>query len=130
MQVGDREARTNLGERRKQQLGSFMGLGELGRCKRGGMGSGCLQLRFRTLFDVLALIFFINIESIQGQFLQKKIDLNTFPSIYGNFLDQSQKNMVNFSISVFCSILAARPSCSNLDVAPPRKMLKMQGQFF
>ena len=41
MQVGDREAGTNLGERRKQQLGSFMGLGELGlghglgSCKRG-----------------------------------------------------------------------------------------------
>ena len=37
--------------------------------------------------------------------------------------------MVNFSISVFCSILAARSSCSNLDLAPSRKMQKMQGQF-
>ena len=27
MQVGDREAGTNVGERRKQQLGCFMGLG-------------------------------------------------------------------------------------------------------
>ena len=37
--------------------------------------------------------------------------------------------MVNFSISDFCSVLAARPSCSNLDVAPPKKMIKMQGKF-
>ena len=50
----------------------------------GGMGSGCLQLRFRTLFDVLALFFSTNVGSMQGQFLQK-IDLNTFPSIYGTF---------------------------------------------
>ena len=34
-----------------------------------GMDSGCLQLRFRTLFDVLALIFFKNIGSMQGQFI-------------------------------------------------------------
>ena len=47
-----------------------------------------------------------------------------------HFLDQSQKNMVNFSISVFCSVLAVRPSCSNLGVAPSRKMLKIQGQLF
>ena len=50
----------------------------------GGMGSGCLQLRFRTLFDVLALIFFTNVGLMQGQFLQK-IDLNKFPSKYGTF---------------------------------------------
>ena len=50
----------------------------------GGMGSGCLQLRFRTFFDVLTLIFSTNVGSMQGQFL-KKIDLNTFPSIYGTF---------------------------------------------
>ena len=47
-----------------------------------------------------------------------------------HFLDQSQKNMVKFSISVFCNVLAARPSCSNLDAAPSRKMIKMQGKFF
>ena len=34
-----------------------------------GMGKGYLQLRFRTLFDVLALIFFKNIGSMQGQFI-------------------------------------------------------------
>ena len=47
----------------------------------------------------------------------------------GQFLQKIDLNMVNFSISIFCSVLAARPSCSNLDVAPPKKMLKMQGQF-
>ena len=46
------------------------------------------------------------------------------------FLNQSQKNIVNFSISVFYSVLETRPSCSNLDLAPSRKMVKMQGQFF
>ena len=50
----------------------------------GGMGNGYLQLRFRTLFDVLALIFPKNIGSMQDQFLQK-IDLNTFLPIYGTF---------------------------------------------
>ena len=38
--------------------------------------------------------------------------------------------MVNFSITDFFSILAARPSYGYLDVAPPRKMLKLQGQCF
>ena len=47
-----------------------------------------------------------------------------------HFLDQSQKNMVNFSINVFCSVLAVRPSCSNLGAAPSRKMIKMQDKFF
>ena len=46
-----------------------------------------------------------------------------------HFLDQSQKNMVNFSISVFCSVLAVRPSCSNSGAFPSRKMIKMQGKF-
>ena len=46
-----------------------------------------------------------------------------------HFLDQNQKNMVNFSISVFCSVLAVRPSCNNLGAAPSRKMIKMQGKF-
>ena len=32
----------------------------------GGMGSGCLQLCFRTLFNVLAFIFSTNIRSMQG----------------------------------------------------------------
>ena len=50
----------------------------------GEMGNGCLQLRFRILFDVLALICFTNVRSMQGYFLQK-IDLNTFPSIYVTF---------------------------------------------
>ena len=44
-----------------------MGLGGV----MGGMGSGCLQLCFRTLFDVLVLIFFTNVRSMQGQFLKK-----------------------------------------------------------
>ena len=44
-----------------------------------------------------------------------------------NFLDQSQKNMMNFSINIFCSVV--RPLCSNLDAAPPRKMIKMQDKF-
>ena len=35
----------------------------------GEMGSGCLQLRFRTLFNVLALIFSTNVGSMQGKFL-------------------------------------------------------------
>ena len=47
-----------------------------------------------------------------------------------HFLDQSQKNMVNFSISVFCSVLGVRPSCSNLGAAPFRKMIKRKGKFF
>ena len=55
-----------------------------------GMGSGCLQLRFQTLFDVLAFIFSANIGSMQGQFLQK-IDLNTFPYIYGTFFISKPK---------------------------------------
>ena len=50
----------------------------------GRMGNDCLQFRFRILFDVLVLIFFTNVKSMQGQFLQK-IDLNTFPSIYDTF---------------------------------------------
>ena len=37
-----------------------------------------------TPFDVLALISSMNIESMQGQFLQK-IYLNIFPFIYGTF---------------------------------------------
>ena len=94
----------------------------------GGMGSGSLQVRFQILFDVLALIFSTNIGSMQGQFLQK-INLNIFPSIYGILSRSKLKNMVNFSISVFYSVLAARPSCSNSDAALPRKMIKMQGQF-
>ena len=61
----------------------------------GEMGSGCLQLRFRTLFDVLALIFFTNVGSMQGQFLQK-IDLNTFPSIYGTFSRSKPNNYGEF----------------------------------
>ena len=35
----------------------------------GRMGRGCVQLRLRTLFDVLALIFSKNVGSMQGQFL-------------------------------------------------------------
>ena len=38
-----------------------MGLGDA----MGGMGKGCLQLCFRTLFDVLALIFSTNVRSMQ-----------------------------------------------------------------
>ena len=46
------------------------------------------------------------------------------------FLIQSQEIIGVKLISLensFCSVLAARPSYGNLDVAPPRKM---QGQFF
>ena len=107
-----------------------LGLKEIGLgSAMGRMGSDCLQLRFRTPFDVLAFIFSTNIGSMQSQFLQK-IDLNTFPSIYGTFSRSKPKNMVNFSISVFCSVLAARPPCSKLDAAPSRKMIKMRGQIF
>ena len=35
---------------------------------------------------------------------------------------------MNFSISIFCSVLVARPSCSNLDVTPLIKMIKIQGK--
>ena len=75
MQVDDREAGTNLGKRRKQQLGSFMGLGELGlghglgRCKKGGMGSGLLQFCSRISFNVLAILSSTNIGLMQGKFL-------------------------------------------------------------
>ena len=65
-----------------------MGLG-------GAMGSGYLQLRFGTLFDVLALIFPKNIGLMQGQFLQK-IDLNTFPPIYGTFSRSKPKKYGEF----------------------------------
>ena len=61
----------------------------------GGMGSDCLQLLFRTLFDVLALIFSTNVGSMQGQFLKKK-DLNTFPSIYGTFSRSKSKKYDEF----------------------------------
>ena len=46
-----------------------------------------------------------------------------------HFLDQSQTNMVNFSISIFYSVLTAQPPCSKLDATPSRKMIKMQGKF-
>ena len=48
MQVGDRKVGNNMRERRKEQLGSFMGFGELGlghglgKCKSGEMSSGLL----------------------------------------------------------------------------------------
>ena len=61
----------------------------------GEMGSGCLQFCFRTLFNVLAPIFFKNIQSMQGQFLQK-IDLNTFPSIYDTFSRSKQNKYGEF----------------------------------
>ena len=61
----------------------------------GRMGRGCLQLCFRTLFDVLAFIFSKNVRSMQGQFLQK-IDLNTFPSIYGTFSRSKRKKYDEF----------------------------------
>ena len=61
----------------------------------GEMGSGCLQFRFRTLFNVLALTFSTNIRSMQSQFLQK-IDLNNFPSIYGTFSRSKLKKYVKF----------------------------------
>ena len=47
-----------------------------------------------------------------------------------HFLDQNQKNMVNFSISIFCNVLVFRPLCSNLGSAPSRKMIKIQGKYF
>ena len=47
-----------------------------------------------------------------------------------HFLDQSQKKMVNFSISVFCSVLVVRPLYSNLGATPSKKMIKMKGKFF
>ena len=37
--------------------------------------------------------------------------------------------MVNFSFHIFCSILTARPSCSKLNLAPSRKIIKIQGKF-
>ena len=61
----------------------------------GGMGSDCLQLRFQTLFDVLALIFSKNIGSMQGKFLQK-IDLNIFPSIFGTLSRSKPKKYGEF----------------------------------
>ena len=61
----------------------------------GGIGSGCLQFRFQTLFNVLTLIFSTNIQSIQGQFLQK-IDLNTFPYIYDTFSRSKPKKYGQF----------------------------------
>ena len=45
------------------------------------------------------------------------------------FLIQSQEIMVNFSITDFCSVLAARPSCNKSDAVPSRKMIKIQGKF-
>ena len=47
-----------------------------------------------------------------------------------DFLDQSQTNMVNFLINIFCSVLAVQPSYSNSDAAPSRKMIKIQGKRF
>ena len=61
----------------------------------GAMGSGCLQLCFQTLFDVLALIFSTNFSSMQDQFLQK-IDLNIFPSIYGTISRSKPKQYGKF----------------------------------
>ena len=57
-----------------------------------------------------------------------------------HFLDQSQKKYGEFIygtfsiygtflISIFCSILEARPLCSNLHLTSSKKMLKMQGKF-
>ena len=93
----EREKVISLGLGLGQQMGvengpSWAGIGP--RLKEMGlgdaMGSGCLQLRFRTLFDVLTFIFSTNVGSMQGQFLQK-IDLNTFPSIYGTFSRSKEK---------------------------------------
>ena len=60
MEVESGPSWAGIGPRLKE-----MGLGGA----MGGMGSGCLQLRFRTLFDILALIFSTNVRSMQGQFL-------------------------------------------------------------
>ena len=57
IQVESGPSQARIGPRLKD-----MGLGGA----MGGMGSVCLQLHFRTLFDVLALIFFTNIGSMQG----------------------------------------------------------------
>ena len=47
----------------QKQVGIGLGLKEEG---LGEMGRGCLQLRFRTLFDILALIFSKNVGSVQN----------------------------------------------------------------
>ena len=48
-----------------------------------------------------------------------------FQPYMARFLIQSQEIMVNFSITYFCSVLAARPPCSKSDATPSRKMIKM-----
>ena len=52
-----------------------------------------------------------------------------FQQYMAHFLIQSQEIMVNFSITDFCSVLAAQPPCSKSDATPSRKMIKIQGKF-
>ena len=47
-----------------------------------------------------------------------------------HFLIQIQDIMVNFSITDFCSVLAARPPYSKSYSAPFKKMIKIQGKCF
>ena len=97
VQVGRAAGASGLEVRKWAKLGwnwarlKEMGLGG----ELGGMDSGCLQFRFQTLFNVLALIFSTKVRSMQGQFL-KNIDLNIFPSIYGTFFRSKPKKYGEF----------------------------------
>ena len=97
MEVESGPSWARIGPRLKE-----MGLGG----ELGGMDSGCLQLHFRTLFDVLAFIFSVNVGSMQGQFLQK-IDLNKFPSIYGIFSISKPKKYGTFFNQHFLQCLGS-----------------------
>ena len=61
--------------------------------------------------------------------LFRKQTSTPFQPYIARFLIQRQEIMVNFSITDFCSILAARPPCSKSNTAPSRNMIKIQGKF-
>ena len=102
-----------------------MGLGGA----RGGMSSDFLQ--FCSEHPSMFWLSFLPRMSDRCKInFFKKYTSTPFQPYMARFLIQSQKIMVNFSITDFCSILAARPPCSKSDAAPSRKMIKIQGKWF
>ena len=95
----------------------------------GGMSSGLLQ--FYSEHPSMFWLSFLPKMSDRCKinFFRKQTSV-PFQPYMARFLIQSQEIMVNFSITDFCSVLTARPSCSKSNTAPSRNMIKIQGKFF
>ena len=93
------------------------------------MSSGLMQ--FCSEYPSMFWLSFLPRMSNQCKinFFRKQTSI-PFQPYMARFLIQSQEIMVNFSITDFCSILAARPPCSKSNAAPSKKMIKIQGNLF